>query len=271
MTGPAPGDWPLETLQAQAQPLFPGLRVEAVAQIDSTNTELMRRARAGALPPATLLVAETQTAGRGRLGRSWVTGSAGPGRLPALTFSLGVVLAPQDWSGLSLAVGVAVAGALHPALQIKWPNDLWLHERKLAGILIETAQVGGQRLAVIGIGINLEPPPADLLAGLSVPPTGLRAVCPDDSAPQVLLRVLPALLAALRQFEAGGLVPFLEAYRARDLLQGRAVLLSDGTQGTAQGIDAGGGLLVHTPAGMRTITSSEVSVRPVAPAAGRGA
>ena len=78
MTGPAPGDWPLETLQAQAQPLFPGLRVEAVAQIDSTNTELMRRARAGALPPATLLVAETQTAGRGRLGRSWVTDSAGP-------------------------------------------------------------------------------------------------------------------------------------------------------------------------------------------------
>ena len=119
MTGPAPGDWPLETLQAQAQPLFPGLRVEAVAQTDSTNTELMRRARAGAVPPATLLVAETQTAGRGRLGRSWVTDSAGPGRLPALTFSLGVVLAPQDWSGLSLAVGVALVMRERPRVPVR--------------------------------------------------------------------------------------------------------------------------------------------------------
>lgn len=262
-----PGPWPLELLQEAAQAGCPGLRVEAVAQIDSTNTELMRRVRAGALPPPTLLVAERQTAGRGRLGRAWITGGPGqPGdlaALPALTFSLGVVLAPRDWSGLSLAVGVALARALHPALQLKWPNDLWLQGRKLAGILIETAQLGGQRVAVIGIGINLEPPPGDPDT-LSVPPAGLRALLPACTAPGVLLQVLPPLLAALRRFEAEGLAPFLADYQARDLLHRQAVVLSDGTQGTAQGIDAGGGLLVHTSAGMRTITSSEVSVRPAA-------
>ena len=265
----APGRWPLEALRNQAQPWFPGLQAEAVAEIDSTNTELMRRARAGSLLSPTLLVAETQTAGRGRLGRTWVSGAGAPGStpaaLPALTFSLGLVYAPQDWSGLSLAVGVAVARALHPALQIKWPNDLWLDGRKLAGILIETVQVAGQRVAVIGIGINLEPPPAGALAAQSVPATGLRALWPGCSAPEVLQQILPALLAALHSFEAMGLAPFQTDYRARDLLQGRPVVLSDGTQGLAQGIDAGGGLLVHTSAGMRTITSSEVSVRPAPP------
>jgi BirA family biotin operon repressor/biotin-[acetyl-CoA-carboxylase] ligase len=83
------------------------------------------------------------------------------------------------------------------------------------------------------------------------------------------LRIVPELLAALRTFEAQGLAPFQAEFHARDLLRGRTVVLSDGSSGTARGIDAGGGLLVHTPAGMTTITSSEVSVRPADPAAGR--
>ena len=98
----------------------------------------MRRARAGRLEPV-LLVAETQTAGRGRLGRQWHSGArAGE----VLTFSLGMPLRMADWSGLSLAVGVSVAQSLHPSLQLKWPNDVWLQERKLAGILIETDPAG---------------------------------------------------------------------------------------------------------------------------------
>jgi len=270
----APGLWPLDDLAAQAQAWFPGFRAEAVAVIDSTNTELMRRARAGQLPP-TLLVAQVQTAGRGRLGRAWITGGSSsiPGvvgsgtgaqraDLPALTFSLALMLAPRDWSGLSLAVGVGLAQALHPALQLKWPNDLWLDGRKLAGVLIETAQSAGERCAVIGIGINLQPPAAQ---GLSVPPAGLRELLPGCNAPTVLQGIVPALLVALRTFEAQGLAPFQQEFHARDLLRGRQVLLSDGTAGTAHGIDAGGGLLVHTSAGMTTITSSEVSVRPVGP------
>src|SRR4051812_25393713 len=106
----------------------------------------MRRARAGEMDPV-LLVAERQTSGRGRLGRGW---RSAPGE--SLTFSLGLKLGPADWSGLSLAVGVSLAETLHPRIQLKWPNDLWVGDRKLGGILIETASFGNgaqaQRYAV---------------------------------------------------------------------------------------------------------------------------
>ena len=115
-----PLQWPSEAIWEAVVPLLPGFTVEVLPEIDSTNSELMRRARAGQLDPV-LLVAQSQTAGRGRLGRGWVSS---PG--DSLTFSLGLPLAPADWSGLSLAVGVAVAEALGPGIGLKWPNDLWL-------------------------------------------------------------------------------------------------------------------------------------------------
>ncbi len=90
---------------------MPGLTVEVLPEIDSTNTELMRRARAGRIDPV-LLVGERQTAGRGRLGRGW---DSEPGK--SLTFSLGLPLAPADWSGLSLAVGVTLAECLDPRIR----------------------------------------------------------------------------------------------------------------------------------------------------------
>src|SRR6187399_674407 len=147
-------NWGGESLWEAVAPVLPGFTVEILPEVDSTNSELMRRARAGQLEPV-LLVAERQTAGRGRLGRAW---QAAPGE--SLTFSLGLPLAPADWSGLSLAVGVSLAESLHPRVRLKWPNDLWLDERKLAGILIETASFGdgaGRRQAVIGVGINIAP------------------------------------------------------------------------------------------------------------------
>ena len=156
--------WPAEAVWEAVAPLLPGFSVEILPEIDSTNTELMRRARAGRLEPV-LLVAERQTAGRGRMGRDWTSDGA------ALTFSLGLPLAPRDWSGLSLAVGLSLVQSLHPRLCLKWPNDVWLDGRKLAGILIETASFGVDRYVVIGIGINLVAPPA---AGLRTPPAGLR-------------------------------------------------------------------------------------------------
>ena len=100
--------WPAEDLWQAMVGLQPGLTVEVLPEIDSTNTELMRRARAGQTDPV-LLVAESQTAGRGRLGRPW-HGQTGD----ALTFSLGLMLRPQDWSGLSLAVGLSLARSLDP-------------------------------------------------------------------------------------------------------------------------------------------------------------
>src|SRR5690606_5318600 len=86
-------DWPLDTLREQLAPLLPGLVIEVLASVDSSNTELLRRARRGSLVP-TLLIAEEQTAGRGRQGRAWYSGAG-----DVLAVSLGLPYAPRDWSG----------------------------------------------------------------------------------------------------------------------------------------------------------------------------
>jgi BirA family transcriptional regulator, biotin operon repressor / biotin---[acetyl-CoA-carboxylase] ligase len=247
--------WPAEAIWEAVSPLLPSFSVEILPQIDSTNSELMRRARAGQTDPI-LLVAESQTAGRGRLGREWLSQGAST---PALTFSVGLPLHSPDWSGLSLAVGVSVATSLHPDLQLKWPNDVWFQGRKLAGILIETLTMGATRYAVIGVGLNIGPRES---TGLSTAPAWLQELLPGVDAPQALLRITPALLQAVQRFEVQGLSPFLKTYAARDALAGRAVTLSDGTYGQAQGVDDSGALLVHTEAGLKKISSAEVSVRP---------
>lgn len=249
--------WPAEAIWEAVAPSLPGFTVEVLAEIDSTNTELMRRARAGRAEPV-LLVAEQQTAGRGRLGRGWAS-QAGA----SLTFSLGLPLAPADWSGLSLAVGVSLAESLHPAVRLKWPNDLWLQDRKLGGILIETASfgegAGGGRYAVAGVGLNVLPRDG---TGLSTPPAALVELVPGIDAGQALLQVAAPLVATVQAFETFGFAPFQARFAARDALADRAVALSDGTRGTAHGVTEAGALLVHTARGMQTVTSSEVSVRP---------
>ena len=245
--------WPAEAIWEQVSPLLPDFSVEVLPQIDSTNSELMRRARAGRIEPV-LLVAESQTAGRGRLGRDWHSRIG-----ESLTLSLGLPLAPPDWAGLSLAVGVSVAESLHPDIGLKWPNDLWWQDRKLAGILIETAAVGAQRYAVIGVGINIAPRDA---TGLATPPVWLQALEPGIDAPGALARLAAPLVQAVKAFEVMGFSPFQARFAARDVLRDRGVTLSDGTVGTAHGVDGTGALLVHTALGMKQITSSEVSVRP---------
>ena len=250
-----PPPWPLEAVWERAEPLLPGLTVELLPSIDSTNSELMRRAREGR-HETVVLVAERQAAGRGRLGRAWDSDPRA-----SLTFSLGTLLAPGDWSGLSLAVGVAVAEVLHPAVRLKWPNDLWVADAKLGGILIETAPGPDRqaRYAIVGVGLNVGPRAAD---GLSTPPAWLQQLRPGIEAQAVLLDVVPALAEALRRFQAEGFAPFATAFARRDALAGREVRLSDGRTGTARGVDGQGALLVHTAAGAVAITSSEVSVRP---------
>lgn len=253
--------WPAEAIWQAVAPALPGFTVEVLPQIDSTNTELMRRARAGQLDPV-LLVAEQQTAGRGRLGRGW---KSGPGA--SLTFSLGISLAPRDWSGLSLAVGASLAESLHSAIGLKWPNDLWVADRKLGGILIETASFGvtatpdSPRYAVIGAGLNITPRDAE---GLSTAPAWLQEFLPGIDPAAALLRIAEPLVRNVQAFEALGFSPFQARFHARDVLRDRDVVLSDGTSGTAHGVTDTGALLVHTASGMKTITSSEVSVRPAA-------
>ncbi len=257
----------LDAIRESVLPELPGFEVQWVPQIDSTNSELMRHARAGRFEPV-LLLAGQQTAGRGRLGREWSSGAGADARqasVSSLTFSLGLPLTPLDWSGLSLAVGVSVVESLHPDLRLKWPNDVWLHDRKLAGILIETANLAdttATRYAVVGVGINLKAPAA---TGLRTPPAWLGEVLPGVDAATALLRLAAPLVQALKIFEQHGFAPFQGRFNSRDALGGLAVSLSDGTEGQAQGVDSTGVLRVHTAHGLKKITSSEVSLRPLNP------
>ena len=180
--------------------------------------------------------------------------------------TLGLPLAPKDWSGLSLAVGVSVADSLDPSssarVRLKWPNDLWVDDRKLVGILIETAVPQGdaaQRYVVIGVGVNVGPREAD---GLRMPPAWVQEWQPDATPGALLLDVVPPLVATVQAFAERGFAPFAERFTARDALQGREVQLSDGTTGLCEGVGWGGELLVRTAAGLQSITSSDISVRP---------
>ena len=301
--------WGAEALWQRLEPLLPGLRVEVVAQADSTNTRLLERARRasrqrdgqasrlGELDPlrtepgtplsrraddvqSCLLVAEHQTAGRGRLGRAWHA-SAGA----SLSFSLALNLSPQDWSGLSLAVGLALADALEPAtggaprIGLKWPNDLWWWDapgapgapsasgmrphcgRKLGGILIETLGIGEHRICVVGIGLNVAPQPDD---GPSAGSACLQELILGISAPVALARVAEPLVRALLKFEKQGFAPLAADFARRDLLAGQAVsTTAPGVPGgVAEGVDDRGGLRVRAASGVvHTLVSGEVSVR----------
>ncbi len=247
-----------EALYEQLLPLLPGLDVELLERVDSTNTRLLERARQGLSSPCLMAAAE-QTAGRGRMGRSWL-GARGD----ALTFSLGLPMAPQyGFGGLSLAVGVALAQALHPHVTIKWPNDLQLSGAKLCGVLIETANLPGQvqgveRYVVAGVGLNLSAPKGSVGQAAA----GLRELEPLLSTEGVLATLALPLVRALKRFEAQGFAAFSSGFAERDALLGRAVRLSDGQEGVAHGANAEGALLVHTDTGaVVAVQSGEVSVR----------
>ncbi|MEA2384225.1 MAG: BirA family transcriptional regulator [Solirubrobacteraceae bacterium] len=214
----------------------------------STNDRARALAAAGA-PHGTLVTAAAQTAGRGRQGRTWATP---PGR--ALLMSL-VLRAPDRM--LPLAAAVAVAEAVGDRAAIKWPNDVLIDGRKVAGILAEARPQDGW--AVLGIGLNvavrLEDLPAELQATAAT--LGLE---PRDVEP-----VLARLLAALERALALDTPALLDAWRARDALRGRDVAWAAGA-GRAAGIDGDGRLVVELPEGGRTaLEAGEVHLRRPAP------
>ncbi|KAA6186976.1 bifunctional biotin--[acetyl-CoA-carboxylase] ligase/biotin operon repressor BirA [Thiohalocapsa marina] len=264
---------PLELLDAEAirAALTPAgrLRVAAVTvfqDIDSTNTWLAGRARAGD-PGGSICLAERQHAGRGRRGRCWVSPFGGN---IALSLLWRFAQAPAELGGLSLAAGVAVAKALEQVgateVGLKWPNDLHWRRRKLAGLLLEVAgEAQGPSWAVIGVGVNLQLAPAQAQA-IDQPWVDLATVLDGQAVGRnrVVATLIDALLEMLAMYAAQGLAPFVEDWRARDAYQGEPVLLVMGErqlQGRHAGIDPDGALRLDLGGEIRRFQAGEVSLR----------
>jgi BirA family biotin operon repressor/biotin-[acetyl-CoA-carboxylase] ligase len=207
---------------------------------DSTN-ERARELAAARAPHGTLVTADEQIAGRGRQGRAW---TAAPGS--ALLMSL--VLRDLRET-LPLAAAVAVCEALPVSAEIKWPNDIWVRQRKLAGILVEGRPQEGW--AVLGIGLNVRT--AEFPEELRETATSLALEGVDLTTEDVLERVLAALAEWLPRPSAD----VLAAWRERDALLGRPLRWANGS-GVGRGVDETGALLVDTSAGRVALQAGEV-------------
>jgi BirA family transcriptional regulator, biotin operon repressor / biotin---[acetyl-CoA-carboxylase] ligase len=245
--------------------------VETAWTVGSTNSVLLSRQN----PPygaCEVLLAEYQTAGRGRRGRAWV---APPGGSICLSLSWAFREVPQDLGALGLVIGVCGLRALRESgledARLKWPNDLLIAGRKLGGILIELrAESEGPACVVIGIGLNVALG-ADLLKAIGetgVAPTDLVTAGLTQPSRNVLAAALVTeVVRGLLVFEKEGLRPFAEEWRAADALRGRQIdvhTLEGVARGLARGIDLHGALVVETPNGVRRFISGDVTVRAVA-------
>ncbi|MFL9880112.1 biotin--[acetyl-CoA-carboxylase] ligase [Herbaspirillum rhizosphaerae] len=242
--------------------------IEVVAQTGSTNADLLARVTTLATP--TLLVAESQTAGRGRAGRAWHTTATS-----ALTFSLAWKFQRpvQALIGLPLAIGVALAEALVVfgiKVELKWPNDVLRDGAKLAGILIETAQnkvtdanAKASTWAVIGIGVNLAMP-QDLQDRIGRAVADVSELQSHDRE-RLLALLLSALSDALAEFDAQGFSAFAARWNRLHAYAGRAVRILDNDrvvhEGTAVGVDDKGCFLMDTANGRIAVVAGDVSLR----------
>ena len=260
---------PVELLDAKIiARSVPRLRPEAIHvrfAVDSTNTFLAERMRAGAAAPE-LCTAEIQTAGRGRQGRRWVSGL---GQSLVLSVSWRFSTGSDGLSGLSLAVGVVLIEALAAGgferVMLKWPNDLVIEDRKLAGILVEASHSSSDSTAcVVGVGFNLDlaPPDSDRI---DQPWTDFAREFGRVPARNALAsQAAGAILDACETYRSCGLDPFASRWRERDGLRDRSVrVLSRGApiEGTARGIDSDGALLVEHVDRIVRCVSGEVRVR----------
>lgn len=261
----------LDRLHQCLGPVAHRLDVDALESCASTSSLLLERTTVGAAS-GSVIVVDAQTAGRGRRGRVWLSAPEA-----SLTFSLLWRFDPQTpLAGLSLAVGVAVARALASlgvaGVGLKWPNDILLRSAgqgdgrwgKLAGVLIELASDRRGVNAVIGIGINLEVPPAS--DSLDFPAAGLGAAGGAGLDRHVLLAaLLSELVAVLDAFAGAGFAAFAEEWSRCHAFAGETVrVLEDEREmvlGVCRGADLDGALLVETREGMMRCLSGDVSLR----------
>ena len=241
---------------------------ELLFEVDSTNTRLLR------LPPpppgrADVCLSELQHAGRGRAGRRWIAPFG-----DCIAMSLGWAFRDAACAGpaLSLAVGVAICRALERAgargVRLKWPNDVWFHDRKIGGVLVELrVEAAGPAHTVIGVGLNVW---LSAAARREIEQTGVRVAAVADACVAAASRnriagtLLDELLSMLGQFEREGFAPFRDAWMTLDALRGRAVRVLAGdsaVSGTARGVDEDGALLLESGGQMRRFVSGEASLR----------
>jgi BirA family transcriptional regulator, biotin operon repressor / biotin---[acetyl-CoA-carboxylase] ligase len=242
--------------------------IEVVAETGSTNADLL--AKLDRLQGPTLLVAGTQTAGRGRAGRVWLSAPAA-----ALTFSLAweFQCPVQALVGLPLAVGVAIAETLaefEVRVMLKWPNDVLKDGKKLAGILIETALANNREdgadagiWAVVGIGLNLTMPDS-LEAQIGQPVASAPWLAQLDRN-TLMAALLNHLAQALAEFEQQGFAAFTARWNDLHAYAELPVAILDRGQvaheGIAAGVDQMGRLLLDTPSGRLAIVAGDVSLR----------
>ncbi len=239
--------------------------VDALHECDSTSSELMRRADRGA-PAGSVVVADLQHAGRGRRGRSWLSSPEA-----SLTFSIlwRFPGGATRLSGLSLAVGVALARALESlgatGVRLKWPNDVLLEAdgdfAKLAGILIELSSDRRGVQTVIGIGLNLRAPAT---ADLPQPAAGLSLAGVEADRHEILAAILLELAGVLDDFGEQGFAGQRAAWQGYHAWQGMPVqILGDAEvlHGLCLGVDDDGSLLLDTGKGVERIISGDVSLR----------
>ncbi len=237
-------------------------RIDRLAAVDSTNAEAMRRAQAGERGPLWIL-ADVQTAGRGRSGRSW---SSEQGNLHA---SLLVTLAlPQPMAyQLALVAGVAVfdalGSAMRPApagLRLKWPNDILIYDEKTGGILIESSTIGETLVAVVGIGLNIATSPK----GIDRPATHLAAHGASPETPTLLPFIAASMASWLATWDEGrGFAAVREAWLKRALPIGERLTINTGQErvlGTFAGLDPDGALLLDVDGSARRFTFGDVSL-----------
>ena len=244
--------------------------MDLIETIDSTNTELMRRAVAGA-PSGAGLVAEIQTDGRGRRGRVWHSAFAA-----SLTFSLlwRFEQGAAQLGGLSLVVGLAVVRTLQQLgigrgdIQLKWPNDVVVGARKLAGVLIESqGDMLGPTAVVIGIGINMDLP-VSVIARIDQPATDLQRVAGVSVSRNLLLaEVLRQLVGMLDEFQANGFAAFKREWIGVHALQQKPVRVQlsggDAFDALVRDVADDGSLIVSVQGRDRLLASGEVSLREV--------
>jgi len=241
---------------------------ELLEEVDSTNSWLLEAPFGSAPAGPRAVLAQTQRAGRGRRGRSWL---AEPGRSLALSLAFERPGASPPAPGLSLAVGCSMAAALSEhceGLALKWPNDLLRAGGKCGGILIES-RPGGDRTqprvrVVVGVGINLLAP-SDSQGLIGQPASGLfDDALPIPSEPIVACVVL-AVAAAWSTHEREGLAPFLPLWARFDAWHGEQVVLSEAgkalARGRSLGIAPSGALRLLTAEGERQIVAGDLSLR----------